>query len=114
MFCRDPIVLLNSLLTPTVRYLGTNENILTLAALKNMYQLIANNLEQGQKKRDTKAPIPDGKLSDGDSVLPKNHTARMWDPKYTRDYQIVSFPGKTQAKVVDSKDKVKIVHIFRC
>ena len=53
MFGRDCIVLLNSLLTPTIRYLGTNENILSLENLKNMYQLIARNLEQAQKKRDT-------------------------------------------------------------
>ena len=62
MFGRDLIVLLNFLLTPTVRYLGTNENTLSLEALKNMYQLIASNLEQAQKKRDTKAAIPDRKL----------------------------------------------------
>ena len=35
----------------------------------------------------------------------------MWDPRYTSDYQIVSFPRKTQAEMVDSKGKVKIVHI---
>ena len=39
MFGRDPIVLPNSLLMHTVRYLGTDENLLSLEALKNMYQL---------------------------------------------------------------------------
>ena len=86
MFGRDPIVLLNLLLTPTVRYLGTNENILSLEALKNMYQLITSNLEQAQKKRDTKASIPDRKLSEGESVLLKDHTAIVWDPRCTGDY----------------------------
>ena len=46
MFGKDPIVPLNLLLSPTVRYLKTNDNILSLEALKNMYQLIACNLEQ--------------------------------------------------------------------
>ena len=69
IFGRDPTALLNSLLTPTVTYLGTSESILSLEALKNMYQLIASNLEQTQKKRDTKALMPDRKLSEGDSVL---------------------------------------------
>ena len=50
MFGRDPIVLLNSLLKPTVRYLGTDENTLSLEALKNMYQLITSSLEQAQRK----------------------------------------------------------------
>ena len=51
-----------------------------------MYQLIASNLEQAQKKRDSKAPVLDRKLSEGDSSLLKDHTAGVWDPMYTRDY----------------------------
>ena len=107
MFGRDPIVLLNSLLAPTVRYLGTNGNILSLEALNNMYQLIASNLEQAQMKGNIKAPIPDRKLSKGDSILLKDHTTSVWDSRYTGDYWISSFPRKTQVKVVDSKGKVK-------
>ena len=44
MFGRDPIVLLNSLLAPTIWYLGTDKNILSLETLKSMYQLISSNL----------------------------------------------------------------------
>ena len=105
MFGRDPIILLNSLLTPTPRYLGTNENIFSLEALQNMYQLIASNLEQAQGKRDTKAPIPNRKLSEGDSILFKDHTTNVRGTRYTRDFWITSFPGKTQVKVVDAKSK---------
>ena len=36
---------LNSLIKTIVRYLDTDENILSLEALKNMYQLFATNLE---------------------------------------------------------------------
>ena len=50
MFGREPIVPLNSLLIPTVRYLGTNENILSPEALKNMYQPITSNLDKPQRK----------------------------------------------------------------
>ena len=46
MFGRDPTVLLNSLLVPTVQYLGTDENIPSLEALEIMYHLIASDLEQ--------------------------------------------------------------------
>ena len=86
MFGRDSIVLLKLLLTLTVRYLGTNENIFSLQALKNMYQLIASNLEQAHKKKDTKAPIPDRKLSEGDSVFFKDHTTSLLGLRYTGDY----------------------------
>ena len=51
-----------------------------------MYQLIASNLGQDQKKRNTKAPRPDRKLSEGDSILLKDHTTSKWDPRYTGDY----------------------------
>ena len=111
MFGRDPIVLLNSLLTPTVRYLETDENILSLKGLKNIYQLIASILEQVRKKTDIKAPVLDRKCSEGDSILLKDHTAGVWDPRYTRDCQLVSFPGRNQVEVVDSTGKVKVVHI---
>ena len=49
MFGRDPIVPLNSLLAPTVRNLGTDENILSLEALKiftSSLQVIWNKLER--------------------------------------------------------------------
>ena len=46
MFGRDPIVPLNSLLMATVRYLGIDEIILSLEALKNMYHLVKSNLTQ--------------------------------------------------------------------
>ena len=48
MFGRDPIVPLNSLLKPMVRYLGRDENILSLEAL-NMYQLVLTDLELARK-----------------------------------------------------------------
>ena len=70
----------NSLLMPTIRYLGTNENILSLEALKNMYQLIASSLEQARNKRDTKALVQDRILSEGYAVLLKDHTTCVWDP----------------------------------
>ena len=60
---------------------------------------------------DTTAPIPHRKLSEGDSILPRDPTASVWFPRYTGDYQIISFPRETQVKGIDSKGKVKIVHI---
>ena len=107
---RDPIVPLNSLLRTTVRYLGTNENIFSLEALKNMYQLVG--LGTSLKEKGYQSPIPDRKLNDGDSVLLKDHIPSVWDPRYTGDYQIISFPRKTQVKVADSKGKVKITCIL--
>ena len=35
-----------------------------------------------RERMDTKAPILDKKLKEGDSVLIKDNTAYVWDPKY--------------------------------
>ena len=40
--------------------------IIILKALKNMYQLVATNLELAQRKKDTMVPTPDIKLKEGD------------------------------------------------
>ena len=45
MFGRDPILPLNTLLGPKVRYLGNDINILSLEAMKNMYEIAATNLK---------------------------------------------------------------------
>ena len=52
------------------------------------------------------------KLKVGDSVLLRYHKENVSDPRYTWDYRIMSFLGKTQVEVVDPKGKAKIVHIF--
>ena len=45
MFGRDPVLPLNTLLGPKMRYLGTDLNILSLEALKNMFDTAATNLK---------------------------------------------------------------------
>ena len=45
MFGRDPILPLNTLLEPKIRYLGNDINILSLDAMKNMFKITATNLK---------------------------------------------------------------------
>ena len=45
MFGRDPVLPLNTLLEPKIRYLGNNINVLTLEAMKNMFEIAATNLK---------------------------------------------------------------------
>ena len=45
MFGRDMILPLNKLLQPQVSYLGNDENILSMQALKNIYEVVAQNLK---------------------------------------------------------------------
>ena len=43
MFGRDPVLPLNTLLEPKIRYMGNDINILSLEAMKNMYEIAATN-----------------------------------------------------------------------
>ena len=45
MFGRDPVLPLNTLLSPKMRYLGNDMNILLLEAMKNMFEIAATNLK---------------------------------------------------------------------
>ena len=45
MFGRDPVLPLNTLLEPKIRYLGNDINVLSLDAMKNMFEIAATNLK---------------------------------------------------------------------
>ena len=45
MFGRDPVLPLNTSLEPKIRYLGNDINILSLEAMKNLYEIAATNLK---------------------------------------------------------------------
>ena len=80
MFGRDPVLPLNTLLGPKMRYLGNDLNILSLEAMKNMFEIAATNLKMAREKGDPEnSPLPT-KLQPGDTVLVQNH------PKYMGDY----------------------------
>ena len=90
---RDAILPLNKLLQPQVQYLGNDENILSMQALKNIYELVAQNLKIAQAKvTDNINPVPT-KLKEGDLVLIKDHTAKAFTPHYVGNYRIVCFKG---------------------
>ena len=50
MFGRETRIPLNTMLQPQIWYMGNNENILSIQALKNMYQLVEENLQKARKK----------------------------------------------------------------
>ena len=102
MFGRDTVLPLTSLLSPQLRYLGNDLNILSLEALKNMYQIATENLRRSRARRDSTLPkqLPHH-FTEGHTVLIKNHTASPFDSRYIGDYRIVSFKGN-QVKLIPS------------
>ena len=45
MFARDSILPLNTLLQPKVQYMGNNNNMISLEAMKSIFKLVAVNLK---------------------------------------------------------------------
>ena len=73
--------------------MGTDENILSMEALKNIYEVVAQNLKMAHTKiTENVNPVPT-KLREGDLVLIKDHTAKAFQPHYVGNYIIVSLKG---------------------
>ena len=93
MFGKDSVLTLNTLLGPKMRYLGTNLNVLSLEALKNMFDIAATNLKTAREKGGPENNPLLTKLQPGDTVLVQNYTKGPFDPKYVGDYQVVAIKG---------------------
>ena len=93
MFGRDAILPLNKLIQPQIRYLGNDKNILSMQALKNIYEVVAQNLKLAHTKLSDNNKLIETKLKEGDLVLIKDHTAKAFQPQYVGNYWIVSFKG---------------------
>ena len=93
MFGRDTILPLNKLLQPQVQYLGNDGNILSMQALKNICEVVAQNLKIAWTKVMDDVNLVPTKLKEGDLVLIKDHTAKAFQPHYVGNYTIVSFKG---------------------
>ena len=93
IFGRDPVLPLNTLLEPKVRYMGSDINVLSLEALKNMYKIVATNLKMAREKKDSLKEHKPIHLQPGDTVLVQHHTKGPFDPKYVGDYWVVAIKG---------------------
>ena len=93
MFRRDPVLPLNTLLEPKIKYMGNDINIIFLEAMKKLYEITATNLNLAQEKGDPQEQLPPTKLQPGDTVFIQNHVKGPFDPKYVGDYRVVSLKG---------------------
>ena len=93
MFGRDPVLPLNTLLEPKIRYMGNDMDILSLEALKNMYEIAATNLKMAREKSDSPKDHKPIQLQPGDMVMVQNHTKGPFDLKYIGNYRVVAIKG---------------------
>ena len=111
MFGRDPRVPLNTLLAPKIRYMGTEENILSLEALQRIYHLVAENLKIAKERLHKNQQAYPTKLKTEDMVMIKTHAEGQFQPIYKGYYRIVSFKGNQVQVVPVEGGKPHFVHI---
>ena len=96
MFGRDLINKLNLMLHAARRYFHDDNGLPNLEALKNIYQVVAQQLLNSReryikKHRNQQPSVP--QIQAGDLVLIKNHTAKSFEPKYKGNYRVVKIHG---------------------
>ena len=104
MYGRDPVNKLNTILNAPRRYLGDATGFPDLEALKNMYQMVAQQLINSREcyvKSNRYNKIPNHGILVGDLVLVKDHTAKSFEPKYKEDFWIVQVYGTNALQVSD-------------
>ena len=73
--------------------MGNDHNIISLEAMKSMFELVTQNLKKARARKDPEI-FPDiTKLQEGDTVMIKNHTAKPFEPRYIGDFRIVRIMG---------------------
>ena len=84
MFGRDPINKLNMMLHAARRYFHDDNCLPNLEALKNIYQVVTQQLLNSRgryiKKHRNQQPS-ESQLQAGDLILNKNHTGKSFKPK---------------------------------
>ena len=114
MYGRDPMNKLSSILNAPRRYLCDDAGLPDLEALKNMYQMVAQQLYNSRQcyiKDNKYNMVPDHGILIGDLVLVKDHTVKSFEPKYKEDYRVVQIYGTNALQVSDKRGKLHNVHI---
>ena len=93
--------------------MGDDENILSLEALKQVYNLVTENLKIAREKmKKNKGGDPFiTKLNKNDLVMIKNHARKPFEPLYKGYYRIVSFKGNQVEIMPQNGGSTHLVHI---
>ena len=92
MFGRDPRIPLTEALKPRLRYLGNEDVILSLEALKNMYLIVTENLRRARGTGQHKGPVK-SIITPNQLVTLKVHLRKTLAPRYEGNYRVVSVKG---------------------
>ena len=111
MFGRDPRLPLTEMFQPKVRYLGDQEGVLSVEALKRMYQLVAHNIQLARERLRPETPAYPTSLKPNDMVMIKTHADKAFEPKYKGPFRIVSLKGNQVEVAPGTGGASHFVHI---
>ena len=113
MFGRDPIHKLNMLLHSAKRYFHDDNGLPNLEALKNIYQVIAQQLLNSREcyiKKHHNQQWRESPVQAGDLILIKDHTAKSFQPLYKGNYRVVKVHGNN-IEIWDYSGNISMVHV---
>ena len=91
--------------------MGTNDLILNLELMSNIYQVQIHNLKLArQHVIEDQRPVPNPKIKTGDLILVKDQTSTTFMPKYKTDFHVIRIVGN-RVEVKDNNSKKLWSHI---
>ena len=113
MFGRDPINKLNMLLHAARRYFHDDNGLTNLEVLKNIYQVVAQQLLNSREryvKKHHNQQRSESPVQAGDLILIKDNTAKSFKPLYKGNYRVVKVHGNN-VKIRDYRGNISMVHV---
>ena len=111
MFGRDPQLPFNEYLKPRLRYLGNDETIISLEAVKDIYTMAAHNLKLAQMQMQRVTTQHDVKVKTGDLIMIKTQKKQAFEPRYEGYYRVVKIRGNQVDAVPTEGGDMKTAHI---
>ena len=111
MFGRDALTNLSQLTNPNLRYMGTEDLILDLKLMSNIFQTQIHNLRLAREHIiEGQQPVTKPDIVVGALVLVRDHTSKCFMPKYKVDFHVVHIQGN-KVEVKDNNGKLSRYHI---
>ena len=90
IFGRDAVTNMSQLTKPELRFMGTDDLILDLELMSNIFQTQIHNLRMAREHIiEGQQPVKKPNINVGDLVLVRDHTSKCFMPEYKVDFRVV-------------------------
>ena len=110
IFGRDALTNLSQLTKPNLRYMGTEDLILGLELMSNIFQTQIHNLRMAREHViEGQQPVTKPNIPVGNLVLVRHHTNKCFMSKYKVEFHVVCVQGN-KVEVKDNNSKLSWYH----